>query len=552
MPYLHHFLLPARTWQLLFFCLLAGYSLYYAPFGINETDGGFLTGLAWQVLSGKMLYQEVIYVRPPLPVWLRVMEIKYLPETWAILGERWIFYGKIACYSWLGASVLTKGGSRWQLACLGFVVSAHCYPPMAWHTVDGILFAVFAAWLLVKDRPIATFISGMALAGSLLCKQSFYPLLPVFILFAAIKPAKSMQNAGMLMFGSLLTLGVFGWYLALDHRLDAFLQMTGGASSARQALEHGILDYFRITPELALPGLALLIPAFYGYYKQKNTRYSCYFWIIWLLALPLSFIAVTLWRQEHTVPFAASRAMFLIAVGYLCSNVWRSEFVRNGDFSARILSALQNRRSEWLLLLVSWSAAVSWGYNLPILFATPWVWAGMKITEKMTSGIFRSGWHHALALGYLLLLLATFRVGYSFIYRDGKRSDMHQPMGEIFTALQSVYSDDQTAEMYQELKLLASKYQVFAVMPAFPQAHFLTKSKPPLPLDWVVNRETNGHNELVERKMRENQPILFIQKSFWSKIQTDPELSLTREWVNSSVLLEETVHFKVISVYGER
>ncbi|MBC7777904.1 MAG: hypothetical protein H7246_20895, partial [Phycisphaerae bacterium] len=136
-------------WKLLFFSIVAGYCLYYAPFGVNETDGGFLTGLGWQVLNGKVLYLDIIYVRPPLPVWLRALELQILPEHFAVLGERWVFYGKVALYSWLGAAVAVGSSSRqWQLAVLGFVVSAHCYPPMAWHTVDGILFAVLAAFFV--------------------------------------------------------------------------------------------------------------------------------------------------------------------------------------------------------------------------------------------------------------------------------------------------------------------------------------------------------------------------------------------------------------------
>ena len=57
---------PLFKW--LFFSLLAAYCLCYAPYGVNETDGGFVTGLAWQTLQGKTLYGDVVYVRPPLPV----------------------------------------------------------------------------------------------------------------------------------------------------------------------------------------------------------------------------------------------------------------------------------------------------------------------------------------------------------------------------------------------------------------------------------------------------------------------------------------------------
>ncbi|MCC7465910.1 MAG: hypothetical protein IT261_06565, partial [Saprospiraceae bacterium] len=69
---------------------------------------------------------------------------------------------------------------------------------------------------------------------------------------------------------------------------------------------------------------------------------------------------------------------------------------------------------------------------------------------------------------------------------------------------------------------------------------------PPLPLDWVVNRETNGNNGLVEEAIHLNSPVLLIQKSFLEKIPIDPELSLTRDYLKKGRLLEENQHFMVI------
>lgn len=474
------FSLDARHWQLVFFVLLAGYCLYYAPYGINETDGGFLTGLAWQVLSGKTLYQDIVYVRPPVPVWLRALELHLLPEAWAILGERWIFYGKLALYSWLGAAVLTSGANRWILAAFGLVVSAHCYPPMAWHTVDGILLAVLSAWLLLKDSPVAIFTSGLILVGSLLCKQSFYPLLPVFLFFAALRPVKPVFTAALFLSGFLLAAGIFTYYLWNQGTLASFLEMTAGAASGNQALEHGLLDFFRITPELAIPGLGLLLPAFYGHFKKRNPDISLYCWGLWLLALPVSYAAITWWRQDHTVPFAQSRAMFALAVFIL---VFLPGGAKERSLFSWLAGILRQQRAAWLLLAVSWSAAVSWGYNLPILFATPWIWAAMLCSHQFYKASAIQFPKQILTGVYLLLLVLAFRVGYSFIYRDGQRSDMDQDLGRIFPSLRGVFSDNETAERYMELQILAERYSNFAVLPAFPQANFLSQTYPPLPLD---------------------------------------------------------------------
>jgi hypothetical protein len=203
-------------------------------------------------------------------------------------------------------------------------------------------------------------------------------------------------------------------------------------------------------------------------------------------------------------------------------------------------------------MAISWSAAVSWGYNLPILFATPWVWAAIQISTDLAAANPLKLKRSLFPLGYLTLLLLAFRVGMAFVYRDGKRSDMQEPMGRIFPALQGIYSDVETANLYKDLSTLVRKYPQFTVLPSFPQAHFLTRSYPPLPLDWVVNRETNGNNQSLETALAARRPVLFIQKSQWAKIQSDPELSFTRKCVENGRFLEETAHFYILETKNDQ
>lgn len=127
-----------------------------------------------------------------------------LPEQWGVIGERYIFFLKVAAYSWLSAAVLTSDTRRWILAVFGFVVSVHCYPPMAWHTVDGILFAVLAVWCFVGNTSSGSLpggawkpvLAGVFVFAALLCKQSFYPMAAVFVflLFAGRNAKKEFSQ----------------------------------------------------------------------------------------------------------------------------------------------------------------------------------------------------------------------------------------------------------------------------------------------------------------------------------------------------------------------
>jgi len=530
----------SSVWKLLFCCLVAGYCLYYAPYGLNETDGGFITGLAWQLLSGKTLYLDIVYVRPPLPVWLRALELQWLPEQYAVLGERWIFYLKVATYTLAGAALLVKGYRRWILASLGFVVSAHCYPAMAWHTVDGILFAVLAAYFLLLGRSnFHLSLAGLFLFLSLLCKQSFYPLLPIFGL-VVLWGKHERRRSAIWFFGSFLAVSALFFYgLHTQGSLSGFLDLTAGSSTIGQALRHGVLDFFRIKPILALPSVLLLFPVIRWFWNGKNLRLAIFTWTVWVALLVLSFAVMVWWGQRHTAPFAQSRMMFWIAVVWLIVPFLPFTGVHFPRSRAHVPAL-------FLLLGISWCAAVSWGYNLPILFATPWVWAGMETSRGLWQN--RSPMlQKILPFAVLTGLILSFRVGHEFVYRDGRRSEMDQAMGTIFPQLRGIYSDQESAALYRDLRELAERFGPdFTVLPAFPQANFLTNTPPPLPLDWVVNRETNGDNQLIIRDLNKKKPLVFIQKSFLDKIETDPELELTRQVLREGKKVAETPHFWVL------
>ncbi len=532
-------------WPVIFFVLVLGYAIFYAPYGINETDGGFLTGLAWQVLQGKTLYQDVVYVRPPLPVWLRALELQILPTSWAILGERWIFYIKVAAYSWLAAAILSEGRDRWRLAVFGFVVSAHCYPATAWHTVDGILFAVVSAYGLFKmPGRRGAILAGVALFAALLCKQSFYPL-AIFGLAASLaKPIqKPIRFATWMLTGLLVSTALFLLYLYQNNLLAAFLRLTNGAANSGQAIQHGLLDYFRIATPLAVLSVVLLLLGVV-FWQKKRFLFVYLVWIMWLAALIGSY-AFAIWqRQDFTVPFAQLRLLFWLAVGWI-----GGQMVERLKTKDQLLKT-KNYIPALFLLAISWCAAVSWGYNLPILFATPGVWAALEISRRLHHAAFQSTnqpINQSTNFLALLALLAVFRFGYEFVYRDGRRRAMTEDLGRVFPALSGIYSNVETVALYEELKMLTARYGPnVKTLPSFPQANFLTNTMPPLPLDWVVSREMNADSALVMKVLQKKNLVLFIEKQYLTTIETDPELALVRSVVNMATRLEETPHFWVM------
>lgn len=526
----------------LFFSLLIAYCLFYAPYGVNETDGGFITGLAWQILQGKTLYCEIIYVRPPLPVWLRAGEMLLLPDHWAILGERWIFYLKTGLYSWLGAAILLDGQRRWTLACFGFAVSAHCYPPMAWHTVDGILFSVAGIWCVTKLRvPWGAVPAAVCVFAAALCKQSFYPVPLVFVALLLLE--KDRRRAGWGIAAFFFCTILFVSYLCSNGLLENYLALTGGAADSGQAAQHGLIDFFRIKPSVALLSLPFLILFALHLRDGKHPRPAGLAWYGWLALLAATY-AFEIWRrQEFTAPFAQARLMFWVGLLF-------GVYGKNENNSLKIsTNALAQNRYFLALLAVCWCASVSWGYNLPILFSTPWVFAAMEISRRFQGG---ASPRKAIAgrLAALLVLLAVFRLGYEFVYRDGRRSEMDTPLATVFPRLGGICSRRETAALYLDLKNLAARYPVFKTLPSFPLANYLTGTPPPLPLDWVVKRETgpafSEPENPVTAALRKNEPVLLIEKRYAGQIETDPELSLARRLLHEGSIIDETPHFRVV------
>lgn len=522
----------SRLWPLLFFTIVAAYCLLYAHFGINETDSGFLTGLAWQVLSGKTLYADIVYVRPPLPVWLRTLELALLPEYLAVLGERWIFYLKVAAYSWLGAAVLTRGADRWQLAAFAFVLSVHCYPPAAWHTVDGLLFGALAIWCrsAVPGR-WGGFFSGLFLVAVLLCKQSFYPMALLWLV-----PMGGSVLAGTA--GVALGAGGILAYLFSKNLLEPFLAMTTSATSSGQALQHGVFDYFRIQPVLAGLTVVLLAPAGWLWWKKKHTRAAFWLWALWLTALAGSYAWTIAERQEFTAPFAQTRLLFWVAAGY-CLWQWQRETQT---------SKLKTQNSNLLLTLaLCWCASVSWGYNLPVLFAVPWAYAALEISRRLFGAVFPQKSSTGWSIVALVALLALFRWGYEWVYRDGPRAAMTEHLGGIFPKLSGIYSSPETAALYRDLADLTRRYGPdVKTLPAFPQANFLTGTRPPLPLDWVVEREMGTGRAKVEAEVAHTPIIFLMEKTFAGQLQNDPEMGLANSIFKSGSVVEETPFFWVL------
>ncbi len=524
-----------RLYQLGFWVLLLGYIIFYAPYGINDTDGGFITAYGWRILQGELPYVDFIYVRPPLSIYWRSLELWLLPDHLEIIAERVGFYLKIGLYSWLAAAILLRSSGRWLVAGLGFILSVHNYPAAAWHTIDGIFFSVLAFWCLFNWRR-GLIVASICVFLAMACKQSFYPLLPLFLLIVGL-----YRGWRALLIALVTWLGCFGlaWGVAQYAGVwpDLVQQITASTSSG-QALERGLYDYFRL--DVRLWGLILLVLPFWWLRRRRwlNAAMAGF-----VLALCGSYCYSIYQNETFTAPVGQSRLLFLIALAYGSFSLF--QLLRQQGSKVFRSSALHPYLQFFSLLGISWMAAISWGYNFPILFSAPLVFGCYwMVKERAAPWLHVPGglWHGIL----VIVLVSTFRFAYEYVYRDGQRADLNMELSIVFPKLKHIYSDPQTFEKYRELKQLRQKYgDRFKTMPSFPLSNYLTETTSPLAIDWVFNSETNGQNEKLYERINARDIHFFIEREAIPTIKNNGKYEVSKYILDNLERIDETRYFYV-------
>ena len=174
-----------NKYPVIFLLFVILYFLFYGRFGYDDADNGFTLAFSWRIFNGEIPYRDFILVRPPLSPLFHTLPLYIIPDNYQIIFERFLTYLLIALSSLFGALALDKAFrlteinlNPYLLATIGFVFSAHHFPPMPWHTIDGVFFAAIGVYILACFTSLYSIVFGMLfLFLSALCKQPFY-LLP--------------------------------------------------------------------------------------------------------------------------------------------------------------------------------------------------------------------------------------------------------------------------------------------------------------------------------------------------------------------------------------
>lgn len=475
----------------------------YGRFGHNALDDGFVVGLAWRLVQGELPHRDFIYVRPPGSIFLHAIPLMLLPARWVMLAERFLFFASIATASGVASVYLHRrlglaalGVDRALLALTAFVASAPGFPPMAWHTVDGILLGSIGLALLGATTGLASaglIFGGMVVGAAALCKQSFYFLIP--IAFAGVWLARGWRASALAAAGVAATAaGLLGLLVYWD-ALAEFIAQTASASRPASLWHSGVGMWGIAAVKLGLPTLAVCAAVYaYGRWRQRPVPRAIYAWIV-LAAMWGPAIVHTARAPHFVAPLWNYPALPALAA------LIGLAFERGAEARQRIAALLP-------MLGLAWCAGLSWGYPTPALFAAPGLAGALAVAGRRLGVRTEPLLWTALGLALTLQTLA-----YRHPYREAPRAQLVVDLGTIEPRLSAIRGSERGAALLTELRELTERHGApFALLPGRPAVHYLHETRSPIAIDWAINIETAGQTDRLWQQLLANAAIVLIER----------------------------------------
>lgn len=479
------------VFPVVFWLLVGGY-------GWSDADDGFILGCSWRVYHGALPHRDFIYIRPSLSPLMHALWFRFVPAEQVYFLSRGIVIAQIWLYCLLGGWLLwgrrrdRPGFNRhWPLLALAsFFLGVSAFTPMPWHTIDGVLFATAAAWLIFRmDHAAYPVAGGILLFLACATKQSFYPL-PVMAIVLLVWDGRwraALTVAATMAVAVLAGLAV----MAQAGMLVPFLVQTRGASSLREALLSGGWNYLASSAFLAMAymvakgGLELFL-------RRRGGAWNPWHAFALFAILAILGLVYPLWKGDGRVnhsTFGLTQLLFLLAL-----QAWA------GRWSGR---GAPDWAGDGFLLGIAWCASISMGLQTPVLFSAPLLagaveWASREERTAWVGQERMLAW--ALAGSAALFCVASLIHPYM---DPGFSLGRSVDLGTVEPRLRHIRSSPENAERLREFRQFAeASGNRFATLPAYPLAYFVRDTLPQLPIDWAMTLEMGRGGPEVERVLR--------------------------------------------------
>lgn len=518
--------------------------LLFSWMGFSPTDDGFTLAYSRRIIEGQIPHRDFIIIRPFLSPLTHVPFVLFGGE-YTLWWSRLFVWFQLVCIAWLWIVIINralnhglKPGEKFCAALIAFMLCAHEYPIMAWHTVDGLLLSSLGLALCARPYPRHKLIGYLFLAMAYLCKQSFLFLTPaaLFILndWRQVKYWAAAFVPAALYIGFLLVAGAFD---------DGLLQLT----SQYDLWPVGVASY--LTP-LTLAGLLL------------GGSYS-------LLGLPhwkLRFLRDSqMQRRLGTLFFAI---VVLIAAFNLARGTWiQISFVAVGMAAA--VTAIQWLRPQsrtpiarvmLLALVCAWSVSLSIGYNTPVLASGVLIVLLIMLSAGYVQRPAVQPFHFALGIASVLITLSFVFNRENHIYKEQPAHALTYALGDVLRGGSGIRTNGNTYALLRDLRNVTDQVRhsgkQFILLPDLAAYWITSEQLNPLPIDWVQGIELK-HPALMKRVIdnlyaHSDRQVVILEKFdpavlAYEKVPLDdPGFYAIVDYVHAhSVMLSETDFFEL-------
>lgn len=468
--------------KLLLFLLPVLLTFAFGIFGSEYSDQGFVRGFTWRILSGEIPYNDFIYPRPPMTLFMDLFFRTISPEFLGVFLERLRFYFQILLVVLLvfEKADFIQRAHLIPLILISYLLTLDCFPPTSWYTVDGVFFGALSFYFFSSDATKFKWCLFFAFCSAL-TKQSFYPL-PLFLIVYSFIQFR-FRTIKILFFGAIPLFSFLG-YLFIFNNYAAFLSQTSGASKLQDLIRAGLFAYLRINTFKYLGFLGI------GFYLFRKK--ALYGWIFLSLVFGFDYLKFIIENVngERTIPIKHwPRLLLVLNTLFL---LWRYK----SPYFWRLFYASA----------IAWCASLSWGYQSPVLFLP-----GLIIVSYLVWQEFKP-----FEITRRLLTVSIYLTVIFYIFQNVRRyqqgmiweNSFH--LGALNPKYSLIFTNERTFNLYKEIKKLSDVNSRTIFLPAFSDASYFVGKKPNLQLDWASDVEIRGDADRVLQKLASCQSAVLL------------------------------------------
>lgn len=499
-----------------------------ARFGFTPADQGFILAGSWRVLNGEIPHLDFISARPQGSSLLHMIDFLipaplYISSVFLAMVQIIVF--TIACAALLTkTSPLRWGPLRTLLVAAASLINLHLFTLMAWHTVDGLMLTAVGWWMLdagLRSQSTWQRRIGLVLLGfAVITKQSFALAVPIGFLILFLHPdSRKLARSWLRIIVDLLCLGAipilyFGIVAAAGGLGETIVQLT----SARGAFGEPLTWMWQ-------NDLSTIFDS-----TQIDWRRAV------LTVFGAGLVIAVAWLLRDRIGPAGVWLRILMAAGAATVTVYalaETELVYPPTWSIKIawvfvaviaLDAVVQKHFPWrplLLVVLAYSASLSWGYDYPALLAGTLVISTMEILLAAVPEVRVVPRVVTALAGVVALAAASFGLVTAhdkFLAADQTHDKLTVNLGSVTPAMTGIRTSPQVATYVQQIKDCVQRYQAdnVAVLPDNAFVYPVLKLHNPFPLDWPLELEVVADtvprtNAVIDKLNRDGRYLVLFQ-----------------------------------------